>query len=465
MAPIPRHCFTQLVIDVELREVTAALARGGHVVDLVAVLLRYCRDHHDDLRVRLWERPSQRRHAAVAEDAAALLASIGSLGTADRSGLGPRPAEVAAHGGDAFTLTESLDEATGRALAALIGDPISAHAVATALDEHAHAAFFGRYDGVATRLRVGDPFPVPWPRGAPDLFGPHLTAHPERQDDRVDHTEHLRILDDERGFYVVLDGRVRLPEPTVGRLVAALVPDAGLPIDAAFTWRSDPDARRFGDVELRDPEAQWLRIVDGLDRADRAGVWAVVLPELSVTETLAARIRTWLDGARHVALIAAGSYHASTDGRLRRNLAPVIARDRAARSHAKVYPFERGELMEDIRPGRRLTVWATRRWSFTVVVCRDLLSTRLVPLLEDLRVRFVLTPSFSPRTAEMEAIARYLAVRVQGAVIAANTPHAENDAIAWMAQPLVGGLDVSNRRDDGGLHLVLFALGAPGKIT
>jgi hypothetical protein len=459
----PPLCFTPLVTDVQLREVTATLARGGHVVDLVAALLRYCRAHHDDLRVRLWERPSQRRHAAVTEDAANLLAAIGSLATADW----PPPIAHGSRPGDhaPFTLTESIDAATGRALAELVGDPISAHAVATALDEHAHAAFFGRFDGVATRLRAGDPFPVPWPRAAPDLFGAHLTAHPARQDDRVDHTEHLRLLDDDQGFYVVFDGRVRLPEPIAGRLVAALVPDTALPIDDAFTWRTDAEAGRFGDVEPRDPEAQWKRIADGLERADRAGAWAVVLPELSITEPLTARVRAWLEKSRHVALVAAGSYHASTDGRLRRNLAPVIARDGAPRSHAKVYPFERGDQQEDIRPGRRLTVWASRRWSFTVVVCRDLLSTRLVPLLEDLRIRFVLAPSFSPRTAEMEAVARYLSVRVQGAVLAANTPHAENDAVAWMAQPLVGGLDVASRRDDGGLHVVFFALGAPGKVT
>jgi predicted amidohydrolase len=465
VAPRASLCFTPLVTDVQLREVTKALASGGHVVDLVAALLRYCRRHHDDLRVRMWERSSQRRHAAIVEDAANVLASTGSLATSDwpptvASGSGAIGRDEAA-----FSLTESLDAATGKALADLVGDPVSAHAVATALDEHAHAAFFGRYDGVATRLRAGDPFPVPWPRAAPGLFGTHLTAHPERQDDRVDHTEHLRLLDDDRGFYVVLDGRVRLPEPAAGRLVAALVPDVALPVDAAFTWRTDVAERRFGDVLPRDPEAQWRRIAEGLDRADRAGAWAVVLPELSITEELADRVRTWLTGARHVALVAAGSYHASTDGRLRRNLAPVIARDGKHRSHAKVYPFERGGQIEDIRPGRRVTVWATRRWSFTVVVCRDLLSTRLVPLLEDLRVRFVLAPAFSPRTAEMEAIARYLAVRVQGAVLAANTPHAENDAVAWMAQPVVGGLDVASRRIEGGLHLVFFALGAPGKVT
>jgi predicted amidohydrolase len=433
---------------VELREVTRALAQGGHVVDLVAALLRYCAAHHDHLRERLWERSAQRRHAAVADDAAEVLAPTGSLATAT--------------GNAEFTLTESIDDITGRALAELVGDPVSAHAVATALDEHAHGAFFGRYDGVATRLRAGDPFPVPWPRGATELFGPHLTARPDRQDDRVDHTEHLRLLGAEHGFYVVLDGRVRLPEPAAGRLIAALIPDVTLPVDASFAWRNDPDGGRFGDVAPRDPEAQWRRIVDGLDRAERAGAWAVVLPELALTEELAARVRAWLDGATHDALIAAGSYHASTDGRLRRNLAPVFARDGAARRHAKVFPFEQHGMVEDIRPGRRITVWATRRWSFTVVVCRDLLSTRVVPLLEDLRVRFVLAPSFSPRTSEMEAFARYLAVRVQGAVIAANTPHAAGDAVAWMAQPLVGGLDVVTRRDDGGLHLVLFSLGTPG---
>lgn len=428
-----------------------ALGRGGHVVDLCAALLRYCGLHHDDLRARLWERTTQRRHAAVCTDAAAILAPTGSLAQAD---LDAAP----------FTLTESIDETTGRALAQLVGDPVSAHAVAIAIDEHAHPAFFGRYDRVATRLRAGDPFPVPWPRAAPDLFGPHLTAHPERQDDRVDHTEHLRLLADEHGFYVVLDGRVRLPEPRAGRLIAALVPDATIPIDDAFTWRTDPETQRFGDVTPRDPEAQWARIEEGLARADRAGAWAVVLPELSLTEALAPRVEAWLAGAAHVVLIAAGSYHATAGG-VRRNLAPVFARDRARRRHAKVFPFERAGLTEDIRPGRRITVWASRRWSFTVVVCRDLLSTRVVPLLEDLHVRFVLAPAFSPRTAEMEAFARYLAVRAQGAVIAANTPHAVGDAVAWCAQPLVGGLDTATRRDEGGLHLVFFALGAPGRVT
>jgi predicted amidohydrolase len=435
---------------VELREVTAALAAGGHVVDLVATLLRYCCAHHDELRARLWERATQRRHAATTADAARALEAIGSLATADP--------------GAPFTLTEELDADSGRALAMLVGDPVSAHAVATAIDDHAHPAFFGRYDRVATRVRAGDPFPVPWPRGAPDLFGAHLTAHPERQDDRVDHTEHLRLLADDHGFYVVIDGRVRLPDPRAGRLVAALVPDASLPVDAGFTWRTDDAARRFGDVAPRDPELQWARIEEGLARADRAGAWAVVLPELAITPELAERVRAWVAQAAHVAIVAPGSYHAIA-GSSRRNVAPVFARDGAPRRHAKVFPFERGGLTEDIRPGRAITIWATRRWSFTVVVCRDLLSTRVVPLLEDLRVRFVLAPSFSPRTAEMEAFARYLAVRAQGAVVAANTPHAEGDAVAWIAQPLVGGLEVVTRRDDGGLHLVLFALGQPGNIS
>jgi predicted amidohydrolase len=435
---------------VELREITSALERGGHVVDLVAALLRFCAAHHDELRAELWERAAQRRHAAACADAAALLARSGSLVTADPHAP--------------LSLTETIDPVVGGALAAIARDAIGVHAVATALDEHAHPAFFGRYDRVATRLRPGDPFPVPWPRAAPELFGRHLTAHPERQDDRVDHTEHLRLLADDHGFYVVLDGRVSLPEPRAGRILAALVPDAVLPVDAGYTWRTDAAAQRFGDVAPRDPEARWRAIEDGLARADRAGAWAVVLPELSVTEELAERVRAWIAGAAHVAIVAAGSYHGRAGG-VRRNLAPIVARDGAARRHAKVFPFERDGLTEDIRPGRRITVWASRRWSFTVVVCRDLLSTRVVPLLEDLRVRFVLAPSFSPRTAEMEAIARYLAVRTQGAVVAANAPHAPGDAVAWIAQPLIDGVEVALRRDDGGLHLVLFALGSPGNVS
>jgi predicted amidohydrolase len=426
-------------------DVIDRLGRGGQIVELTAALLRFCRDHHDALRARLWVAADQRRHAAIVARAAAILAPIGSLATAD----GPA---------GQWTPTESIDVAVGRALAALVDDAVAVHAIATALDDHAHAAFFGRFDDVRTRLRAGDPFPVPAPEAARDLFGPHLTAHPDRQDDRVDHTAHLRLLAAEHGFYVVLDGRVRLPPPAAGRLIAVAVPSAALPIDASHTWTTDAAARRFRDVGPADPEAQWQRILALLIRAEHHGAWAVVLPELAVTAAIALRIDAWLGGARRVALIAAGSYHASVEDRHRRNLAPIFARDRRARSHAKIYPFEQHGQTEDIRPGRRVTVWATRRWSFTAVICRDLLSSRVVPLLEDLRVRLVLAPAFSPRTAELEAVARYLAVRTQGAVVVANTPHAEGDPVAWMAQPLAVTDAPVPRRDDRP-HLVFFTLG------
>ncbi|MCE9579029.1 MAG: hypothetical protein K8W52_38245 [Deltaproteobacteria bacterium] len=426
-------------------DVIDRLAGGGHIVDLTALLLRYCRTHHDALRERLWIAADQRRHASIVARAAAILAPLGSLATAE-------------HAPGAWTPTESIDATTGRALALLADDAVAIHAIATALDDHAHAAFFGRFDDTRTRLRPGDPFPVPAPEAARDLFGPHLTAQPDRQDDRVDHTAHLRLLAADHGFYVVLDGRVRLPPPSAGRLIAVAVPSTELPIDASHAWTTDAAAHRFRDVQPADPEAQWQRIAALLARAEHHGAWAVVLPELALTEPMVARIEAWLATARRVALVAAGSYHTSTGGARRRNIAPIVARDRRVRSHAKVFPFVNGGQIEDIRPGRRMTIWTARRWSFAALVCRDLLSTRVVPLLEDLRVRLVFAPAFSPRTAELETMARYLAVRAQGAVIVANTPHAEGDPVAWLAQPL-SVADAPVLRRDGSPHLILFTLG------
>ncbi len=449
LASGPTPCFTRRSgPEARVMDRTALIDRvagGGHIVDLTAALLRYCRTHHDALRERLWLAADQRRHAAIVARAAAILAPTGSLATAlPEAG--------------AWSSTESIDAPTGRALAALVDDAVAVHAIATAIDDHAHAAFFGRFDDTRTRLRVGDPFPVPAPEAARELFGPHLTAQPDRQDDRVDHTAHLRLLAADHGFYVVLDGRVRLPAPAAGRLIAVAVPSTELPIDASHAWTTDAAGHRFRDVGPADPEAQWHRIAGLLTRAEHHGAWAVVLPELALTAPLVARVEAWLATARRVAIVAAGSYHSSYAGTRRRNVAPIIARDRRARSHAKVFPFVHGGQVEDIRPGRRMTIWATRRWSFAALVCRDLLSTRVVPLLEDLRVRLVFAPAFSPRTAELETMARYLAVRTQGAVIVANTPHAEGDPVAWLAQPL-SVADAPVPRRDGSPHLILFTLG------
>jgi hypothetical protein len=82
-----------------------------------------------------------------------------------------------------------------------------------------------------------------------------------------------------------------------------------------------------------------------------------------------------------------------------------------------------------------VTLFWAGSWSFTVLICKDLLEVPVVRVLSDLRVRLALVPALSPKTELLEERASELATNSQAVVLVANTPSDPVAATAIFARP------------------------------
>jgi hypothetical protein len=94
----------------------------------------------------------------------------------------------------------------------------------------------------------------------------------------------------------------------------------------------------------------------------------------------------------------------------------------------------RPEHLEPLAPA--ITLMMSGDWSWTVLVCKDVLSADVARLLEDLRARLVLVPAMSGKTEIFEQRCRELAVNAQAVAVVANTPMDPAAAAALIARPL-----------------------------
>jgi hypothetical protein len=157
-----------------------------------------------------------------------------------------------------------------------------ARVCADALDEavgHRFADCFRRR--ALWRLAPGDPFPVAEPP-LRDVFGRHLTTHPDVRDLPIDRTSRLALAPHADGVELVVDLDAPLRVPGEDAVVAACLPIAAPARELAFD--PDPERGQFFGVRPRD-EAALVASCESLVReALAAGAGLIVFPELIVPD-------------------------------------------------------------------------------------------------------------------------------------------------------------------------------------
>jgi hypothetical protein len=157
-------------------------------------------------------------------------------------------------------------------------------------------------------------------------------------------------------------------------------------------------------IRVHDEEEQLTRILAVLDQLDGDMPVLVVLPELSVTQSIVDGIHAHLENGRlEDVLVVAGSRHADEGGK-RRNLSEGLmpgVRDRLV--HRKLVPFsslssDAEHTVEGIDAATELTIYTAGVARFAFLICKDFLEPDLAGLVEHLGVNVLAVPSMSAVT-------------------------------------------------------------------
>ncbi|MBF6557417.1 MAG: hypothetical protein IVW52_14885 [Acidimicrobiales bacterium] len=302
---------------------------------------------------------------------------------------------------------------------------VAAHVFAQLLDaRYAHA--FGRAlrRRGPVELRVGDPLPLDDP-GLRQVVSVPLTSPPWRLANRLDETRHIRLAGRwAEEFRVVLDFGL------TGALAG--LADASSSVATCHPNRSVEELRlgqvhrgRLFPVAPADEAAQQKVLDDLIGQAVDAGARIVVLPELSVTARLAARLQRWVERPDGLTVLVAGSYHHSEHGRGRNTAATWVRGVTDPLVADKYSPGDR-PLPEGIEPEGRpeVRVHVADGWHLVVAICRDLLNPNAVHALSEVGANLVLVPAMSERVLAFAGQAAQLVGSCQAVVAVANNPAA-----------------------------------------
>ena len=395
-----------------LAALRAVLADEPEPLVSLTHLLRLCRDEHR----LLWERVGDPEYLHRLDPVLAALraqpggpvlnAEVRRLLAAAFDPAGGVPAVVVAH-----RLAGFLDERYGPSL----------------------AASFRRRSPY--QPAVGDPVPL----DSPDLrtvTAMRPISPPWRLANRLDETRRVRLAGEwavrfrvvfDYGLADTLTGLI-----TADTVVATCHPNREL---AEFDLSRTAGGGTFP-VRPVDVDRQRAQIDRLLHRATAAGASIVVLPELAVTEALAAGLHDWVRRPGGPRLLVAGSYHhADPPGPdpvrpRRRNSAVCWVRghDRPL-IQDKHSPGDR-PIREDIQPPAwpEVRVYVTADgWHLAVAICRDLLNPQAVYALAEAGVNLVLVPAMSETLMPFGAPAAQLVGSHQALVVVANNPAVWSD--------------------------------------
>lgn len=403
-------CVAQLAAPADrMAAMLTALAHETEPVVTLTHLLHLCRDEHRILR----ERTGDPHTAGVVASLASKLA--GKLPAPGTTTVLEPPVREA--------LVAALEQADG------ISPVLIARALAGLIDErysHTFADWFRRRSPY--QPTVGDPVPL----DTPDLrlvTAMRSTSPPWRLAHRLDETRHIRLA----GEWVV-QFRVVFDYSLFDTLVGAINADTVI-----ATCHPNRDLREFDltggtedrtfPVHPRDTGRQHTEIDHLIAQATTAGASIVVLPELSVTEELAAGLHEWVQRPDGPRVLVAGSYHQQTrvddaPGR-RRNTATAWVRGHdQPLTHDKYSPADR-PVVEDIQPDGwpELRVYVTADgWHLTLAICRDLLNPQAVNALSEAGANLVLVPAMSETLMPFGGPVAHLVGTRQALVAVANNP-------------------------------------------
>ena len=326
--------------------------------------------------------------------------------------------------------------------------PLAARAVAEALDDvHGHQFALQFRDREPRPLGDGDPVPVLQPPLKALLRAP-LVSRRESCGPMLEELRRLRLLPPLMGGYsVVVDASHNdvladlEPESRLAVIVTGSVDD--------LEWDCvEGQLPSFFGVRPRDPEAKRALTLGLLEKAEEAGARIVVLPELCLDGESVDAVEQWYrERRRSCSVLVCGSVHVDgKDGR--RNVCSTFLAGGGRVEHWKYNPVEmrlKADSSTVYREGiratpRRITLHLSGDWSFTTLICKDLLEPETVRVLTALQVRMVLVPALSRKTGLFRDKAVALCGDAQAIVLVANqwgTADADPEpAAAILARPL-----------------------------
>ena len=397
-----------------IKAVQAAIEAESEPLVTLTHLLQLCRDEHPVLREQLNAPGGHTRVAAIVADLMPVLS------TATTPVLDP----LERH---AFAAALTVDPALPAVLVA--------RALAELLDArygHSFAASFRRRSPY--QPGVGDPIPL----DSPDLrliSELPTTSPPWRLANRLDETRHVRLAGEwATQFQVIFDySRADALTGIIGSdtVLATCHPNRGL---AEFEFPVETSGLTFP-VRPVDEQRQHREIDRLIGSAVAEGASVVVLPELCVTEQLAAQLQDWTARPDGPQLLVAGSYHhddehhnASGGGPAqprRRNTAVAYLRGSPTPlTHDKHSPADR-PVNENIEtsgwPQLRVHV-SSDGWHLVIAICRDLLNPHAVHALTEAGVNLVLVPAMSETLVAFGGPVAQLVGAGQAFVAVANNP-------------------------------------------
>lgn len=404
-------CVAQLISPADrLAALLTLIASETEPIVTLTHLLRLCRDEH----IVLWERAAD---PDCQDHVAATLAS-----------LGHRVADVQARA----TLDQTMRDLLVGSFTSMIDVPpvVVAHALAQFLDDR-YAHTFTRFfrDRSPYQPAVSDPIPLDFPN-LRALTPMPFTSPPWRLANRLDQTRHVRLAGDWAVQYrIVFD--YSLTDALAGLITADTVIATCHPNRSVSEFSLPRDARgRSFPIRPINLDRQRDEINRLIGAATDAGANIIVLPELCVTEELAAELHHWVRRPNGPRLLVVGSYHhrhrdaTAPFPNRKHNTALLWARgyDQPF-THDKHSPGE-APIAENIQPSGwpELRVHVIDGWHLVIAVCRDLLNPEAVHALTAIGANLVLVPAMSETLLAFGGPGSSLVGNCQAIVAVANNP-------------------------------------------
>jgi predicted amidohydrolase len=318
---------------------------------------------------------------------------------------------------------------------------IRAKALALALDNAVGHRLARSFRNQRLELSSGDAVPICQPR-LKEIFGQDLSAQPKSSAELPDRIPHLGLLpEDLADFQIVLDSRPAdqscLLLDLQNQILATGVPNRS---EEEFLLEiyGDSDLARFFRYGPKDSASQRERLVRLLRRAAEEGASILVFPELCADgDCIAALTQAFHEAPATLRLLVAGSHHIKNAEELRNECVALVRGYHRPLTHSKFAPYvlKQGpgqpEAREGLSPHRRtLTLFLTDDWSFTLLVCKDLLDPDVDRLLKSLGTSLLFVPALTAKISQFKTYTAALAHANQAIVVVANNPiFSEGDPI------------------------------------
>lgn len=320
---------------------------------------------------------------------------------------------------------------------------IRAKALALALDNIVGHRLSRSFRNQRLELAPGDAVPISQPR-LKEIFGEDLSPHPKSSAELPDRIPHLGLLSEDLGdFRIILDSRAADQSSPLldlqNQILATGVPN-GSEEEFRLHVYGDSDLDRFFRYGPKDSASQRELLIRLLRRAAEEGASILVFPELCADGDCIAALTEAFHGApASLRLLVAGSHHIQTSEEMRNECVALLRGYNRPLTHSKFAPYvlreskqepeagkegpQRLEVREGLSPSRRaLTLFLTDDWSFTLLVCKDLLDPDVDRLLKSLGTSLLFVPALTDTIGQFKTYTAALAHANQAIVVVANNP-------------------------------------------